>query len=108
MIDLTDIIEALLGLLAAIITMYVIPWIKSKTTNEQQAKIEAALRVAVYAAEQLYGAGNGEQKLEYAAEYLRSHGYEVDDDAIEAAVYNYINTFKNLKISGESESSEEA
>jgi hypothetical protein len=108
MIDLTTIIEALLGLLAAIITMYVIPWLKSKTTNEQQAKIEAALRVAVCAAEQLYGAGHGKEKLEYAAEHLRSRGYEVDEDAIEAAVYNYINTFKNLKISGEAESSEEA
>ena len=89
MIDLTPILEALLGLLAAIITVKVIPWIKAKTTNEQQIKIEAAVRTAVFAAEQIYGAGHGKEKLDYAAEYLHNHGYEVDLDQIEAAVQTY-------------------
>lgn len=89
MIDLTPILEALLGLLAAIITAKVIPWINAKTTNEQQKKIKAAVRTAVFAAEQVYGAGHGKEKLDYAAKYLRKHGYEVDLDQIEAAVRTY-------------------
>lgn len=89
MIDLTPILEALLGLLAAIITAKVIPWIKAKTTNEQQIKIEAAVRTAVFAAEQIYGAGHGKEKLDYATKYLHNHGYKVDLDQIEAAVQNY-------------------
>lgn len=89
MIDITPIIEAIIALLATIITVKVIPWIKAKTTNEQQKKIKAAVRTAVFAAEQVYGAGHGKEKLNYAAKYLRKHGYEVDFDQIEAAVRTY-------------------
>lgn len=88
-IDLTPILQAIIGLLAAIITAKVIPWIKAKTTNEQQNMIEAAVRTAVFAAEQIYGAGKGREKLEYAKEYLAKHGYNVDMDEIEAAVQNF-------------------
>lgn len=89
MIDITPIIEAIIALMAAIITAKVIPWIKAKTTNEQQIKIDAAVRTAVFAAEQIYGAGKGREKLDYAVTYLRNHGYTVDLDEIEAAVQNY-------------------
>ena len=104
MIDLTPILEALLGLLAAIITAKVIPWIKAKTTNEQQIKIEAAVRTAVFAAEQIYGAGRGSEKLSYAVNYMRNHGYEVDLDQIEAAVQTY---FRHIDILIPAEEAEE-
>ena len=42
MIDLTPIFQAVLALLAALITYKLIPWIKARTTNEQQARIDAA------------------------------------------------------------------
>lgn len=103
MIDLTPILEAMLGLLAAIITAKVIPWIKAKTTNEQQIKIEAAVRTAVFAAEQIYGAGRGSEKLSYAVNYMRSHGYEVDVSQIEAAVNMHMNTFKQIPVVTEAE-----
>ena len=89
MIDFTPIIEAIIAVLATIITVKVIPWIKARTTAEQQIKIEAAVKTAVFAAEQIYGAGNGEQKMYYAAKYLRERGYEVDVAQIEAAVLTY-------------------
>ena len=91
MIDLTPIINAIIMLLASIITVKVIPWIKAKTTNEQQAMLRAAVKTAVFAAEQIYGAGNGEHKLEYACEMLRNQGYEVDRVKIEAAVGEFLN-----------------
>lgn len=96
MIDFTPIIEAIIALLAAFITMKVIPWIKAKTTNEQQARIESAVRIAVFAAEQLYGAGHGKEKMEYAANYLRGNGFDVDVAQIEAAVSMHINSLKLL------------
>lgn len=46
-------------LLASWITLRLIPWLKSKTTRQQQEYLLATTRVLVYAAEQLYGAGNG-------------------------------------------------
>lgn len=79
-IDLTPICEAIIALLAAVITMYLIPWIKSKTNEQQQAYIHAAVKVAVYAAEKLYGAGNGEKKLAYAQKVLRDD-YNISLDA---------------------------
>lgn len=70
LIDLTPIVEALIGVLAAVITVYLIPWIKSKTTATQLSHIRSCVEVAVYAAEKLYGAGKGEEKLAYAQKIL--------------------------------------
>ncbi len=90
-IDLTPVFQAVITLLAALVTYKLIPWIRSKTTQQQRANITAAVKVAVYAAEQVYGAGNGDQKLAYAISKLRDAGYDVNKDmireTIEKAVY---------------------
>lgn len=98
MIDFTPIIEALIGLLAAIITVKVIPWIKAKTTNEQQIMISAAVKTLVFAAEQIYGAGNGEQKLAYVITQMEKQGYTADRNIIEAAVRENILTLHTVKV----------
>lgn len=90
-IDLTPIFRALVLLIAALITYRLIPWIKAKTTNEQQKGIRALVRTLVYAAEQLFGAGNGPQKLEYVKMKLAAAGYDVNIDEIEAAVKEAFN-----------------
>ena len=91
MVDLTKILIAILDLLAMLITYKLVPLIKAKTTAEQQKKIDAAIRVAVFAAEQLYGAGQGDAKLNFAISYLRGKGFDIDRAQIEAAVYNELN-----------------
>lgn len=91
-INLTAIINAVIALLAAIVTYRVIPWIKAKTTNEQQAYMRALVKAGVYAAEQLYKTeGMGKMKLEYVKSFLQQHGFDVDVTEIEAAVSEYIN-----------------
>ena len=91
-IDITPIIQAFIALLAAIITYKLIPWIKARTTNEQQAMLSAAIKTAVFAAEQMYGAGNGEKKLGYAIEWLNKRGFDADREEIEAAVMEQLNS----------------
>ena len=86
MIDLTDIIQTAIALIVALITYKVIPWIKAKTTESQQAILMATVRTLVYAAEQLYGAGKGKEKFTYVRQKLQEKGFDVDVDAIEAAV----------------------
>lgn len=86
MIDLTPILQAVIALLAAFITYKLVPWLKSKTTAQQQANLLTTVRVLVFAAEQVYGAGNGAQKLAYVEEQLKGKGYALDVAAIEAAV----------------------
>ena len=94
-IDLTPIIQAIIALLAAIITYKLVPWIKAKTTNEQQVMLEAAVRTLVFAAEQIYGAGNGREKMLYVIEKLKENGFTASVDDIEATVYKYLNGNKN-------------
>lgn len=93
MIDLTPIIEALIGLLATLITVKLIPWIKARTTNEQQAAIRATVRTLVFAAEQMYGAGKGEEKLAYVVDQLMLKGIAVNRAEIEAAIKENINRY---------------
>ena len=86
MIDLTPIVQAVLAVLAALITAFVIPWIKAKATVQQRELLERGVKTAVFAAEQVYGSGWGRDKMRYAEEYLRKRGYTVDVDLIEATV----------------------
>lgn len=90
--DITTIIEAAAALVAAVIAAVVIPYIKSRTTAQQQAEINAWVKIAVTAAEQIYrGSGRGEEKKAYVLNWLAEHGITLDEDRIdaliEAAVY---------------------
>ena len=59
--------------MAGVVSLYLVPWRRSKLTNEQLAKAKSWVQIAVYAAEKLYGAGNGDQKLAYAKAILLDH-----------------------------------
>lgn len=87
--DATQLLEALLALCAALITGYVIPWIKSRTTENQQTVLVKAVRLAVRAAEQLYGSKTGKEKKQYVLSYLKEKGIAVDDTYIEGIVNEY-------------------
>lgn len=96
MIDLTPIFEALIGLAAALITAFLIPYIKSKYNAAQQEEIVTWVEFAVLAAEQLYGSGMGQEKKAYVLEFLRQQGYSVDaaklEVLIESAVKGLLNS----------------
>ncbi len=100
-INLTPLIQALIAVLAALITYRLVPWIRSKTTGQQRDNLQALIRILVFAAEQIYGAGRGEEKLEYVCERLRERGFEVSLPEIEAEVYKAFNM--NLPMLGSAE-----
>lgn len=94
--DITPIIEAVVALIGAIVSAILIPYIKSRTSKEQQDEIAEWVKIAVAAAEQIYnGSGRGEEKKAYVLDWLTSHGLKVDeallDGLIEAAVYELKN-----------------
>lgn len=105
-IDLTAIFQAILALLAAIITYKVIPWIKARTTNEQQSLLKATVRTLVYAAEQLYGAGEGAKKLDFVIQQLEKQGFTANRVEIEAAVGEYLNSWPILDASATADTEE--
>ena len=96
--NITPIIEAIITLIGAVVSVVLIPYIKSKTTKEQREDIAVWVKIAVAAAEQIYkGAGRGEEKKAYVIEWLNTHGITVDADKldalIEAAVYELNHAF---------------
>lgn len=94
--DITPIIEAVTALLAAVITAVVVPYIKSKTTTDQQRQINTWVQIAVSAAEQLYpGSKRGDEKKSYVIDWLKQHGVTVDADAIEAMIEAAVYDLKN-------------
>lgn len=96
MFDITPIVEAVFALIAVIITVIIIPYIRKKTTTAQQAELNGWVAIAVAAAEQIYaGSGRGAEKKEYVLNWLTAHNITVDaaklDAMIEAAVYELKN-----------------
>lgn len=96
MIDLTPVAQAIILLIAAIITTFVVPYVKSKTTEEQQSHIASWTKIAVTAAEQIYsGVGRGEEKKRYVLEFLRQKGYSLNLEEIEALIESAVYSLKN-------------
>lgn len=90
--NITPIAEAVFALVGVVITAVVIPYIRSRTTAQQRDELNAWVRIAVSAAEQIKkGSGRGSEKKAYVLEWLSAHGVTVDEDKldalIEAAVY---------------------
>lgn len=87
-----EIVTALIAILGAVITYILVPYIKNKTTAQQQGNIAFWVSVAVNAAEQIFaGSGLGEQKKQYVLKFLTGKGIKVSaeqlDALIEAAVF---------------------
>ena len=94
-IDLTQIILAVITLIGAIITRYLIPWLKAKLDDRQTEALNAIVRVAVFAAEQLFESTEGKAKKQYVLNLLKDNGYDVDDKTIDALIEA---TVKELRI----------
>lgn len=90
----TAVVDVLVGVLATLIATKVIPWLHSKFEQEQLDFIKSVVKVAVWAAEQLFEKAQGAEKLEYAMHFvltaLAEKGIVVSEELlrsyIEAAV----------------------
>jgi len=85
-IDLTQIILAIITLIGAIITRYLVPWIKSKLNDNQYETFCTLIRVGVYAAEQLFTSEQWKEKKAYVVDLLKENGYTVDTTAVDAMI----------------------
>ena len=87
MIDITPIIVSIIGILSIIITVVLIPLIRSKTTVSQQNALMTAVHIAVFAAEQIYKAAkSGADKKSYVLKELNRRGITYNADDIDAAI----------------------
>lgn len=87
MYDFTGIALLMISLVFAILSTFVLPWIKARLNTEQLAYVRMAVEVAVYAAEKLYGAGNGDKKLAHAEKVLaEQYNIKLDTKKLSALV----------------------
>lgn len=107
MIDLTPIMEALIGLAVTAITIFLIPWLRERFGTEKLAKAQGWVQIAVLAAEKLYGAGKGDEKLAYVEQFLAQHKIKLDMDALKALVNAEIKKMEHAENSVEGELQEE-
>ena len=90
-INLQPVISAVIALIAAVITGFLLPYIKGKISQQQYDKLMEAVRIAVAAAEQIFTSPqSGADKKQYVQEFLAAQGYDVSqreiDTMIEATV----------------------
>jgi LL-H family phage holin len=87
----TPIINAVIALVGAVITVVLIPYIKTKISSEKLKRIATVIEYAVKAAEQLYkDAGMGELKKAHVLSYLVEKGYIKDIASISTEIDNLI------------------
>lgn len=84
--DYTDLIQALITLVSFIITGYLIPILKQRLSAEKRAKLLEYVRLAVQAAEQIYGSEMGQKKMDYVVDFLYSKGIDFDLDEVEVMI----------------------
>ena len=92
--DITPVVNAVIALAAAVVTAFVIPWVKSKTTAAQREEINAWVKIAVTAAEQIYsGSGKGKEKKAYVLKFLEEKNLKIDEKSVDLMIES---TVKNM------------
>ena len=81
--DYTRIIEAVITLVVAVLTTFIIPLIKEKIDADKLKKWQIYTDIAVQAAEQLFTTEQFKEKKQYVLEYLAEKGVRLDPDTID-------------------------
>lgn len=90
--DYTPLFQAIISLIAVIISSFVIPWIKSKVDENRLQKFLEIVDIGVGAAEQIadnFGF-DGAWKKAYVVDYLEKLNLHVDYDTLDNAIENAV------------------
>ncbi|MGN0467718.1 MAG: phage holin, LLH family [Acutalibacteraceae bacterium] len=95
--DLTQLIEAVITLVTAVMTCFLIPMLRQRLSESKQEALKYWTETAVAAAEQLYGSKAGQQKKEYVLSFLLSKGIVVDVDEVTALIESTVYSLTGKK-----------
>ena len=88
--NITQILLGLIFVLGGLFVLIVWPYIKSHVSAEQLSTLRGIAQTVVYAAEKIFGAKMGEDKLAYALklakQFLEKKGLTFNEDEIRAAI----------------------
>lgn len=85
-IDWNTLLNFVLVATVALAARYGIQWLRANTTHEQRLAIANAVDTLVQAAEQVYGPGEGREKLAQVKQWAVELDHDVSTPDIEAAV----------------------
>lgn len=77
-VNLTPIVEIVISLIGILLTTFLVPWLKNKLSAQKLEMTMVIVKSLVKAAEQLYGAGHGDEKLQYVVDAMKAQGYEIN------------------------------
>lgn len=88
--NITQILLGLILILGGVFTLVVWPYIKSHVSAQQLSMLTGIAQTVVYAAEKIFGAKMGEDKLAYALrlakQLLEKKGLTFNEEEIRAAI----------------------
>lgn len=88
--DLTQILLGIILILGGLVTLIVWPYIKTHVSAEQLSMLAGIAQTVVFAAEKIFGAKMGTDKLAYALnlakKLLEKKGLTFDEEVIRAAI----------------------
>ena len=92
--NITQILLGLIIILGGVVSMFVIPYLHTHLTSEQISILTGIAQTVVYAAEKIFGAKMGADKLTYAMTLAKSlltkKGLTFDEDVIRAAIESQV------------------
>ena len=86
MTDITSILQAAIALIAALLSAFLIPWLRRNTTAKEREDLLKWVSIAVQAAQQMYYQLEGPERKNYVRSFLTEQGFDVDDQAVDAAI----------------------
>jgi LL-H family phage holin len=99
------ILKIVISITAALVTVYLIPYIKSQTKTKQQEEILQMIDIAVKAAEQTLKTGKAKKAdvIEYMVKWLNEKGIKITDEQLDKLIEAAVYTMKNdtIVIDGE-------
>ena len=88
--NITQILLGIIILIGGAISLFVVPYLRAHMTAEQISILTGIAQTVVYAAEKIFGAKMGKDKLEYALNLAKSllskKGLTFDEDVVRAAI----------------------
>ena len=93
------ILKCVLSVAVALITAYLVPFIKARTSAETQSRIEDVVSVAVKAAEQTMDGGEAKKEavMDYVMRWVALHGIKITRDQVDQLVECVVYEIKQEK-----------
>lgn len=88
-----------IGLMSAVVAINLVPFIKSKATNEQMKEIEYWTNIAIQAIENYYkdNPGQGKIKKEFVIDFIESLGLNIAEEQLDILIDALVKEMNEIK-----------